>query len=150
MPRPRCRRHIEAPPAVSLFKPAGVPARALDEEVMTLDEFEAIRLADFEGLYQDDAAGRMGVSRPTFSRTVESARRKVATALVSGRALRIEGGQVALGSAQVPRCPRCAAGWHDGSPCPDAAREGVAPAAVDEGDRPWRGRRWRRMGRCSG
>jgi predicted DNA-binding protein (UPF0251 family) len=66
----------------------------LQETVMTLDEFEALRLADLEGAYQEAAAAQMHVSRPTFSRIIESARRKVADALVNGRALRIEGGPV--------------------------------------------------------
>ncbi len=66
----------------------------LEQVVMTLDEFEAVRLADLGGLYQEQAAEEMGVSRPTFSRIVESAHRKVADALVHGKALRIEGGPV--------------------------------------------------------
>jgi hypothetical protein len=74
---------------------------------LTLDEFESLRLADLEGLYQEDAAGRMGVSRATFGRIVESARRKVAEALVRGKALRIEGGAVA-GADGPRRCPQCA------------------------------------------
>jgi len=61
---------------------------------MSLDEFEAIRLADLEGYYQEDAGFRMQVSRPTFSRIIESARRKVADALTHGKVLRIEGGPV--------------------------------------------------------
>jgi predicted DNA-binding protein (UPF0251 family) len=68
--------------------------RTLDEVVMTLDEFEAIRLADLDGLYQESAAAQMGVSRPTFSRIAAEAHRKVADALVHGKALRIEGGPV--------------------------------------------------------
>jgi predicted DNA-binding protein (UPF0251 family) len=79
----------------------------LEEVLMTLDEFEALRLADLEGLYQEKAAARMGVSRPTFSRIVESAHRKIADALVHGKALRIEGGPVRLGER---RCCRA----HDG------------------------------------
>lgn len=61
---------------------------------MTLDEFEALRLADLDGLYQEKAAAEMNVSRPTFSRIIASARLKVADALVHGKALRIEGGPV--------------------------------------------------------
>jgi len=61
---------------------------------MTLDELEAMRLVDLDGLYQEDAGARMGVSRQTLGRILESARRKVAGALVMGRALRIEGGPV--------------------------------------------------------
>jgi predicted DNA-binding protein (UPF0251 family) len=73
---------------------------------MTLDEFEAIRLADLEGLYQEQAAGRMQVSRPTFGRIIESAHRKVAEALVQGRALVIRGG---FAHPAGERCPRCRA-----------------------------------------
>jgi len=94
MPRPYCCRRIAGRPAASIFKPIGVPMRMLDEIVMTLDEFEAIRLADLDGLYQESAAAQMGVSRPTFSRITASAHRKVADALVHGKALRIEGGPV--------------------------------------------------------
>jgi uncharacterized protein len=61
---------------------------------MALDEFEAMRLADLEGLYQEQAAERMNVSRTTFSRIIDSAHRKMADALVHGKALRIEGGPV--------------------------------------------------------
>jgi len=64
---------------------------------MTLDELEALRLVDHEGLYQDAAGQRMGVSRQTLGRILESARKKVAGALVLGRALRIEGGPVEAG-----------------------------------------------------
>jgi predicted DNA-binding protein (UPF0251 family) len=75
----------------------------LEEVVMTLDEFEALRLADLEGQYQAQAAETMRVSRPTFSRIVESAHRKIADALVHGHALRIEGGPIDMGP---PRCCR--------------------------------------------
>ena len=70
---------------------------------MTLDEFEALRLADLEGLYQEQAALQMGVSRPTFSRIVESAHKKVADALVHGKAIRIEGGTVQSGKFRCCR-----------------------------------------------
>lgn len=94
MPRPCCLRRISCHPEVRLFKPAGVPARELEWVALGLDEFEALRLADFEGLYQEEAARRMGVSRPTFARIVEAARRKVAGALLRGQALALEGGAV--------------------------------------------------------
>ncbi len=96
VPRPHCCRRIAGRPAASIFKPIGIPVRALDEVVMTLDEFEAIRLADLDGLYQEEAAEQMRVSRPTFSRIIEAAHRKVADALVHGKALRIGGGPVQL------------------------------------------------------
>jgi predicted DNA-binding protein (UPF0251 family) len=89
-----------------LFKPGGVPA--VSQVRMTLDEFEAIRLADLEHLLQERAASRMGVSRPTFGRILAAARRKVAEALVLGRALRIEGGNADLATPRHGRCPFCA------------------------------------------
>jgi predicted DNA-binding protein (UPF0251 family) len=70
--------------------------RELEEVVMTLDEFEAMRLADLDGLYQEEAAEQMNVSRPTFSRIIDSAHRKIADALVHGKALRIKGGPVQM------------------------------------------------------
>jgi predicted DNA-binding protein (UPF0251 family) len=89
----------------SVFKPAGRRGCEIELIGMTLDEFEALRLADLEGLYQEQAAVCMGVSRATFGRIVESAHRKVAEALVHGKALRIRGGPV--------RC-RPSAGGHGG------------------------------------
>jgi predicted DNA-binding protein (UPF0251 family) len=94
VPRPFCSRRIAGRPAAPVFKPIRIPVVELSEVVMTLDEFEAIRLADLDGLYQEQAAEQMKVSRTTFSRIVDAARRKIADALVHGKALRIEGGPV--------------------------------------------------------
>jgi predicted DNA-binding protein (UPF0251 family) len=105
MARPRAPRSVAARPVATLFKPGGVPALA--QIRMTLDEFEAIRLADLEELEHEQAGRKMGVSRPTFGRVLASARRKVAEALVFGRALRIEGGAVAPDAPQRARCPYC-------------------------------------------
>ena len=92
MARPiRCRR-VSSMPESSYFKPRGIPLSLLEEVVLTMDEFEAIRLADLEGLYQEEAAEKMKVSRSTFGRIIESARRKIAEALVKGKALKIERG----------------------------------------------------------
>lgn len=104
MPRPRCLRRIGCVPGVTYFKPAGIPLRVLEEIVVSLDEVEALRLADLEGMYQEKAAARMNISRPTFSRLIESAHRKVAEALVKGKALRLEGGAVTMeGDITMPR-----------------------------------------------
>lgn len=97
MPRPRCWRRVAGEPLANVFKPIGIPRRELEEVVMTLDEFEAVRLADRDGLYQETAAARMAVSRATFGRILTSARRKVAEALTLGKALRIEGGPIYTG-----------------------------------------------------
>jgi len=96
MSRPFCCRRIAGRPAARVFKPIGIPVIELGEVVMALDEFEAIRLADLDGLYQERAAEQMHVSRPTFSRIIDSAHRKLADALVHGKALRIEGGPVQM------------------------------------------------------
>lgn len=101
MPRPRCKRTIGCIPGAVYFKPAGIPLRVLEEIVVSLDEVESLRLADLDGLYQEKAAERMGISRPTFSRLIVSAHRKIADALVNGKALRLEGGSIRLkGGAQ--------------------------------------------------
>ena len=94
MPRPCCQRRIAFVPGVTYFKPAGIPLRELEEVVVTLDELESLRLADLDGLYQEQAAEQMKISRPTFARIVEAGRKKVAEALIHGKALRLEGGVV--------------------------------------------------------
>ncbi len=94
MPRPFSNRHIAGRPAAQVYSPAGVPALELDAVVMTLDEFEAMRLAHLDGLYQQQAAAEMKISRTTFSRVIDSAHRKMADAIVHGKALHIEGGPV--------------------------------------------------------
>jgi predicted DNA-binding protein (UPF0251 family) len=94
-----------------VFKPAGIPARDLEEIVMALDEFEAVRLADAEGLYQEQAAEKMGISRPTFGRILETARRKLAETIVFGKALRIEGGPVHDAGRRRLRCVNCKHEW---------------------------------------
>jgi len=108
-----------------LFKPAGVPASRLSEQVLGVDELEAIRLADLEGLYHEQAAEQMKVSRQTFGRIVSEARRKVAQALVQGMSLRIEGGEIEIAELRSFRCIDCDHEWQvpfgTGRPeeCPD-------------------------------
>ncbi len=90
MSRPKKGRCCQVTPNVVYFKPRGIPLVQLEEMNLELDEVEALRLADYEGLYQIEAALKMGVSRPTFGRIVAGARRKVAQAIITGMALRIE------------------------------------------------------------
>ena len=104
MVRPLNCRRIGQLPGSSYFKPRGVPLSALEEVVLTVDELEAIRLADLEALHQEDAARRMSVSRQTFGRIIDSARRKVAEALVKGKALKIEGGEIEMASQREGAC----------------------------------------------
>jgi len=90
-------------PGVTYFKPAGIPLRALEEMRLTVEEAEAIRLKDLEGLEQEVGAEKMNVSRPTFQRILASARQKIADALLNGKAIRIEGGNFEMS----PRRFRC-------------------------------------------
>ena len=73
------------------YKPAGIPLRELDDVIIGQDEMEALRLADKEGMYHEDAANSMGISRQTFGRIVSSARKKIADALIDGKAIRVDG-----------------------------------------------------------
>lgn len=90
MPRKKCHRQIEGRPDATFYKPAGIPMSKLDEVVLHIDEFEAIRLADGEGLYHEDAAVKMKISRQTFGRILQAARHKIATAITEGKAIIIE------------------------------------------------------------
>ena len=96
MPRPKKCRLIENLPQVNYFKPRGVPMAMLEEIVLPVEGFEALRLVDIEGLSQEEASERMNVSRQTFGRTLASARRILAETVVLGRALRIDGGDYIL------------------------------------------------------
>ena len=94
MPRPcRCRR-IRCNPDVNYFKPRGIPLDMLEDVNLALDELEAIRLADWDGLYQEDAAKKMNISRQTFGNIINSAHKKIADVLLNAKALKIEGGVV--------------------------------------------------------
>ncbi|MFH1640434.1 MAG: DUF134 domain-containing protein [Candidatus Omnitrophota bacterium] len=94
MSRPyRCRR-IRCDPDAIYFKPRGIPLCKLKEVNLALDELEAVRLADWEGFYQEDAARKMKISRQTFGNIINSAHKKIADALLNARALKIEGGIV--------------------------------------------------------
>ena len=97
MPRPHKPRRIGEPPRATVFKPARTPARELAWTEMTLDEYEAIRHIDYDGLQQEEAAELMCVSRPTVTRILARGRAKLAEMLVTASALVIEGGVI---------CPR--------------------------------------------
>lgn len=90
MPRPHKRRRIRGNPHATYFKPAGIPARTLEQVNLSLAEFEALRLKDFEGLEQSICAEHMQISQPTFHRLLLIARKKIAEALVGGKSIGIE------------------------------------------------------------
>lgn len=90
--RPKKTRWVKCFPGERCFRPQGIAVDQLDGVELSLDEFEAIRLACLEKNKQEDAAKLMKISRPTFSRIITSAHRKVADALVNRKAIRVEGG----------------------------------------------------------
>lgn len=140
---PKCRR-VEFVPELTFFKPAGVPLRELEEVSLTVEELEAIRLKDVEGLEQEACAERMGISRPTYHRILTSARGKVACALVEGKAIRVEGGHFKLVGKRF-RCQECGYEWEEEGNkekenCPHCSHPRVLQ--VNGTGRP-HGRRWR-------
>jgi len=133
MPRPRCRKNIGFLPQVTYFKPAGIRMGELEEVVLQHDELEAIRLKDLLGESQEEAAQKMNVSQPTFHRLLLSAHEKIAHAIVNGKALRIEGGNVAIDERFVPPCGwrhMCRHGWNDKQKPPEY---GMGPISKEGG-----------------
>jgi len=96
MPRPRRCRRVWFEPNVTYFKPTGVRMIDLEESILTVDEFEAVRLKDLGGLDEETAARKMNISQPTFNRLITSARKKIADAIVYGKAIKIFGGPYRL------------------------------------------------------
>lgn len=90
--RPKKTRWVKCAPKERCFKPLCRPLNKLEGVYLSLDEFEAVRLTCLEDLKQIDAAKLMKVSRPTFSRILTSAQKKIADGLVNIKAIRIEGG----------------------------------------------------------
>ena len=116
--RPQKCRFVEESPSITYYKPRGIPMSELDVVDLTIDEFEAIRLADYKGLYQIDAAKKMGVSRQTFGRIITSARKKISEGLMMGKAIKIDGGNYeikgkymknarTMGKGGECVCPKC-------------------------------------------
>jgi predicted DNA-binding protein (UPF0251 family) len=147
MPRPRRLRRIKFMPETVHFKPAGAPLANLQEKVLTVEEYEAVRLKDLENLEQTKAAKKMKISQSTFNRVLSSARKKLADAIINGKSIKIQGGNFEMvqprgrglglgrgrgmgqglgrqgGTAQGPggkcKCPKC--GYEEehsiGTPC---------------------------------
>ncbi len=125
MPRPIQVRSVAALPPARRFEPVLEPGAVARAPVLLgLDEAEALRLADVEGLYQEQVAARLGVSRPTAARILEAARRAVATAISDGRPLQLVGGIVAPGADPVPACPVHAGARRGGRRCHCGPRPG--------------------------
>ena len=117
MARPEKIRRVGCVAESRAFKPVGRPVDGLEIEELRLDEFEALRLADLEGLYQEAAAERMGVSRPTFARILARARLAVARALIEERVLVVGEGPVVAASDEPFPCPVHDGGRRRGQGC---------------------------------
>jgi predicted DNA-binding protein (UPF0251 family) len=149
MPRPTKWRRVASLPEVTYFKPRGVQLKFLEEVRVSVEEAEAIRLKDLEGLEQEQCAERMKISRPTFQRVLVSARQKIADALLDGKAIRIEGGKFEM----VARHFRCTEGHEWEVPfeslihsppelCPECETGSFMPVSIPSSNR-GRGRRHR-------
>ncbi|MFP3998855.1 MAG: DUF134 domain-containing protein [Desulfobacterales bacterium] len=139
MGRPHKKRNVSYNPNVSYFKPRGIPMKELSESSLTVDECEAIRLADYEGLSHEAAGEMMGVSRATFGRIIEQARKVVADALINGKAIRIEGGSYQFVEAERRfACRACSHQWVEpygtGRPgaCPECGKPEVGRLGLRE------------------
>ncbi|MEA1878839.1 MAG: DUF134 domain-containing protein [Bacteroidota bacterium] len=106
MPRPKNNRTVHEPPLFVEFKPTGVAGKNLEQRFLTLDEFEAVRLADFKGMSHEEGSLEMEISRSTFSRLIDRARNKIATFLIRGQLLTIDGGNIHFKN-NIIRCLDC-------------------------------------------
>jgi predicted DNA-binding protein (UPF0251 family) len=139
MVRPQKNRFVKFDPDISYFKPRGIPMQNLEEVRLTVDEGEAIRLADLLGLSHEEAGRRMGVSRATFGRIVQKARKTVADALINGKAINIEGGNYKIiMEARIFKCLKCHKTWEEpkgtGRPknCPICKHDDIHRTVEDE------------------
>jgi predicted DNA-binding protein (UPF0251 family) len=112
MARPVKWRKVSFIPGVRSFLPTGIPKCEIEENVLKVEELEAIRLKDLEGMEQEDCAVKMEVSRQTFQRILNTAREKVADALINGKAIRIEGGNFTSNICPV-KCQSCLKEWQE-------------------------------------
>lgn len=94
--RPKIKRRVNYMPEITYFKPVGVPLRELSEEILSLDEVEALRLTDVENLDQKSAAKKIGVARVTYLKIIHSAHQKVSRALIYGKSIQMKGGDIIM------------------------------------------------------
>jgi uncharacterized protein len=109
--RPRCPRRIETEPTVSFFKPRGVSLKELEVVILSFEELEVVRLLDLEGMDQEQAAAKMGISRRALWEDLQNARRKIVEALVEGKAIEINGGNYVVAKHVRYTCHGCTADW---------------------------------------
>ena len=106
MRKPYRKRRIHLPPNFKNFKPSGISRSHLKSLTITVDEYEALRLADYEGLEHLQASEMMDISRPTFTRLIEKARNKIARAIIEGMEIVVEGGNIEFQNT-LCRCRDC-------------------------------------------
>ncbi len=151
MARPVKWRKIDNLPTVLRFAPADADSSGIAENVLKLEELEALRLKDLEGLEQEACALRMEVSRPTFQRILGAAREKVADSLINGKALQIEGGHFTQNLCDV-RCASCGREWIEPFERMGHSQQGAVTCpgcgAVAAGCQPEAGGRRCRRGQC--
>lgn len=106
MPRPKKSRKIDKPPRMLGYKPFGIPACELKMLSLSLEEYESLRLVNYDGLSQDESAARMDVSRPTFTRIYNNALKTIAQGFIDGKGIEIKGGNYHFDDDWY-RCQRC-------------------------------------------
>jgi len=129
MARPNKYRLVGFNPKINYFKPRGIPVLDLEEVCLTVDERETIRLADLEGLSHEEAGRQMGISRATFGRIVQQARKTIADAIIHGKAVRVEGGNYKL--MEELRRFKCGACLHEWQVPFGVGRPRYCPACED-------------------
>jgi predicted DNA-binding protein (UPF0251 family) len=145
--RPHIFRKISCLPDVPYFKPAGIPVRHLQEIILTIDEYEALRLADLEKMYHENAARKMGISRQTFGNILAKAHFKIADSIVNGKAIKIEGGVYEMKGVRTFICIECKHQWQvlfgTGRPqtCPQCESKNIHRSPTDRGFNPEGGRK---------
>ncbi|WMJ87967.1 DUF134 domain-containing protein [Anaerocolumna sp. MB42-C2] len=141
MPRPMKFRRVEYFPKDTYFVPLGKPKCELEEIVLKIEELEAMRLKDIEGLNQEECAEKMQISRQTFQNIIDEARRKVAVALSDGKAININGGNYISSHCKF-RCMDCGSVYQltsaqDKMSCPDCSSNRVTCGKNSEFCKSW-------------
>ena len=137
--RPKCPRWVEQIPEITYFEPRGNSSPGLAAVCLSVEELEAIRLVDLEELQQGEAAVKMGISRKALWTELQNARKKVAGALTSGRAIEIKGGNYVLDLKRKFECYNCQHGWEEafgtGRPetCPACGSVNIRSAHTNRG-----------------
>lgn len=106
MPRKKMKRMVQSPPLFTEFKPVGVRRLSLESIELSIDEYEAIRLADHIDMNHNEAAAEMEISRSTFTRLIENARKKIAEFVIEGKQLQIDGGNIHF-RGNIIKCSSC-------------------------------------------